>query len=96
MDRTEMQRAAAVVRARMEELDLTPNDIARAAHLDPTTVRALIRGERWPRESTRARINKVLGWPHGEVTRRAFVPALDQISTPELARELYERVRNNP
>ena len=96
MNTEEQRRAGAVVSARIAELNTTPADIARKAGLDPTTVRAIMRGTRWPQNRTRERLTAALGWSDGEIARRAIDGSpLDQVPTVELARVLLERVRES-
>lgn len=78
----------------MTELGITAPELARRAGVDPTTVRALIKSERWPRDSTRRRISRALGWPDGEVARIALTdpPPLSAIPTEDLVRELCRRL----
>ena len=72
-------------------------EFARRAGLDPTTVRAIVNGTRWPRDSTRAKLRTALGWPNGEITRVAIraTPALSAVSTADLVRELCNRLNGH-
>lgn len=63
------QRAADAVDARMGDLDLNQQQLAEKAGVDTKTVGDLIRGTRWPIARTRARIERALGWPPGELQR---------------------------
>lgn len=63
------QRAADAVAARMGDLDLTQHQLAAKAGVDPKTVGDLVRAVRWPIARTRAKIERALGWPPGELTR---------------------------
>ncbi|MFI9507543.1 multiprotein-bridging factor 1 family protein [Nocardia sp. NPDC052566] len=54
----------AVVRRRIE-LKMDQSDLAREAQVDAKTVRYLERGERWPRDSSRAKIERALDWIPG-------------------------------
>lgn len=56
-----------LVEARITALGLTATDVATRAELNPKTVRGLIAGDRWPRTSSRGRIEQVLGWPAGTI-----------------------------
>jgi plasmid maintenance system antidote protein VapI len=78
------------------ELGITPGQLARQAGVDATTVRALIRGTRWPRMVTAERINAALGWAPGELQRAglgATNESLANFRTVDLAREVYARLR---
>jgi predicted transcriptional regulator len=97
MNPAERRRAGAIVQGRLAELRITTTELAAKAGLDPTTVRAFLRGDRWPHASTRAAINTALGWCEGEIARRALrgSATLDDTSTEDLAREVYERVKRD-
>jgi transcriptional regulator with XRE-family HTH domain len=89
----ERRRAGGAVAERMKELGLTAPRLAEKARVDPTTVRALITGTRWPRDDTRERITAALDWPPEEISRRVLagrVP-LDDVATADLIRELCRR-----
>lgn len=79
---SERMRAGRAVEVRMAERLLTRSIVARRAQVDPKTLAALITGERWPRVGTRARIERALGWPAGEIDRRAR----NGLSASDLAR----------
>ena len=65
------QRAAAAVAARRGELDMTQQQLSAAAGVDSKTIGNLESRGRWPIATTRARIEKALGWPSGEMERIA-------------------------
>jgi hypothetical protein len=84
--------ASLAVRIKMNDMRLTVPVLAKMAGVDETTIRALLAGSRWPRSETRDRITDALGWPVGELERRASVrPDLLAFTTLELLRELYRR-----
>lgn len=56
----------AIVQERLK-LGMDQIELARAAEVDPKTLRALERDERWPREGNRARIERALGWAPGSL-----------------------------
>lgn len=85
-------RAGRAVAARLAETQSTPPALARAAGVAPNTIRALIRGDRWPRPDTRERIVVALGWPRGELVRRALDGEVAQLSTADLLLEVLRRV----
>lgn len=70
--------------ARLGELNLTQEGLAAAADVDPKTVYGLIKGHRWPRPSTRAKIERALGYKPGSLTliRDGQEPALVTPSMP--------------
>lgn len=76
----------------------TPAAIARAAGLDPKTVRSLIDGEHWPSDYTQSRVEAALRWSEGEIVRRAvrggIDGALDALTDVELATELLRRLND--
>ncbi|MGY1946657.1 helix-turn-helix domain-containing protein [Nocardia asiatica] len=43
--------------------------LAERAEVDPKTVRSLEKGERWPREASRSKIEDALGLPSGTLNR---------------------------
>lgn len=68
MDR---QRAARAVAARRGELGMTQLELAETAGVDSKTIGNLERRGRWPIAKNRARIEKALHWPVGEMERIA-------------------------
>lgn len=80
--------------ARINELGLTVPKIAAKAGVSPNTLRRLIRGVTWPNDDSRQRITDALGWPPGEIARRAVVRdgELDRWTTAELLDEVRRRV----
>ena len=98
MDAEEKARAARAVQSRMAERRLSPAAVQRAAGVDPKTLRALLRGDRWPTLPVRGRVERALGWEPGELLRRArgvmaTAPAagLAGVSTDELLAEVVRR-----
>jgi transcriptional regulator with XRE-family HTH domain len=77
----------------MRELGLTAVQLAQKAGLDPSTVRAVIAGRRWPNEATRQKLAEALGWKLGDVARLAMAchVTLEQVPTADLVRELCRR-----
>ena len=87
----------------MSELGLSAAELARLAGVDASTVRALLKGRRWPNDGTRNRLSAALGWPPGEIARAAVrqggapiganrFGSLSEVSTAELAHELCDRL----
>ena len=93
MDEDRVYRAARKVVARRGELDMTQDELAKRAGIDPTTVRNLERreGPRWPIARTRARIEKALLWPNGEIERLA----LEDEQEPGIPAALEEAVKRS-
>ena len=56
------QRAGRAVAGRIAEMRSTPAAVARAAGVDPKTVRSLINGTHWPCDETQSRVEAVLRW----------------------------------
>lgn len=63
----DMRAAGAAVEAAAGEKGWNGRDLAKVASVDPGTVADLISGKRWPRSTTRARIEKALEWPSGSI-----------------------------
>lgn len=53
------------VAERRVELGLSQAALAKAASVDAKTLRSLERGERWPQDANRAKIERALGWRPG-------------------------------
>ena len=88
------QRASLAIRARMNETGATVPSLAKKAGIDQATIRSLLSAQRWPRKATLVRLNKALGWPEGEINRRAELrPELQEFTSVELIAELYRRAR---
>lgn len=90
------KRAGLAVGTRIIELGMTGNTVARDTGLNVQTVRALVRGQRWPREKTRELIAKALDWPPDEIERRATDTSADfkGVDSGRLLEELCERFRS--
>ncbi len=73
MPKVEVDVAAAAQLARdaMHVRHLDVRAVADLADLDPGTVGDFVAGTRWPRTSTRGRLEQVLGLPAGELERVA-------------------------
>lgn len=89
----ERRRAGRLVAARIKELGMTTPALAEKAGVDATTVRALIKGVRWPQARTWERLDPVLGFDPGEVAKLAVGSArrIEDYSTQELLAELCRR-----
>jgi DNA-binding XRE family transcriptional regulator len=77
-----------IVSQRRNELQRDAADLARSAEVDPKTLQSLERGERWPRDRSRSRIEEALGWQLGSLNElRAGREAV--VMPPEQARTHY-------
>lgn len=78
----------------MNESGLTVPQLAEEARVAEGTIRALLSGERWPRAASRRQIARALGWPPGEIARRADRQTqLEAFSVDELLAEISRRFR---
>lgn len=85
------QRAARAVTARRGELGMTQQELAGAAGVDIKTIGNLESRGRWPIARTRARIEKALGWPVGELERLASEePEPEPLIPPGLRKSIRE------
>ena len=66
VERTLTQVGNWVARRRLE-LRLDAAEVARTANVDPKTLASLEKGERWPRDRSRASIENALGWATGSL-----------------------------
>jgi DNA-binding XRE family transcriptional regulator len=67
----DMRRVSRAVIARRGELDMTQAELAAAASVDTKTIGSLETRGRWPIARSRARIERALSWPAGEMERIA-------------------------
>lgn len=90
----QQRRAGLAVAARIIDRGTTVTKLAAAASVSPTTIRAVIRGVRWPNATTRDALDAALDWPAGEIHRRALLGdvRLSQFTIMELLREVCRRV----
>lgn len=65
------KRAGAAVAARIREMHWTVRKVATDAGVGEATLRRLMAGRTWPQQHTRDRIGSAIGWPPGEIARRA-------------------------
>lgn len=91
----ERRRAGLAVSERIADRSLSIIETARAADVDPKTLRALINGTRWPTAHVLRRIETALSWPAGEIVRRGRdgVKSLRGYSERDLMAELMWRLR---
>ncbi|MFE3196231.1 hypothetical protein ACFXHA_45050 [Nocardia sp. NPDC059240] len=66
-DATSLERVGREVQRRRLGLSMDPTTLARNAGVDTKTTRALEAGERWPRDMSRLKIEKALGWSAGSL-----------------------------
>ncbi|MCV7402515.1 FHA domain-containing protein [Mycobacterium fragae] len=62
-------RAGRAVAARRRELDITQRSLARDKIINAGTLIAFEKGRSWPRRGTLAKLEEVLNWPAGTITR---------------------------
>lgn len=62
-------RAGRAVAARRRELDITQRSLARDGIINAGTLIAFEKGRSWPRRGTLAKLEEVLNWPSGTITR---------------------------
>lgn len=68
MEQNGRLRAAEVYSRAVDELGLTPTEVARRGDIpDPDTVRDFMDGARWPQATTRAKLEKAIGWEAGSI-----------------------------
>ncbi|HEY1840296.1 MAG TPA: FHA domain-containing protein [Mycobacterium sp.] len=65
----DVARAGSAVAARRRELDITQRSLARDKVINAGTLIAFEKGRSWPRRGTLARLEEVLNWPPGTITR---------------------------
>lgn len=65
----DVARAGAAVTARRNELDLSQRHLAEMGIISTGTLIGLEKGRRWPRRTTRTKLEEALGWPSGHIAR---------------------------
>ncbi|WP_192809764.1 helix-turn-helix domain-containing protein [Actinomadura rudentiformis] len=65
------QRVARYVVARRRALDITQEQLAERARVDPKTVGSLESATRWPQKASREKIEQALDWDEGDLARIA-------------------------
>ena len=65
----DVARAGRAVAARRRELDITQRSLARDKVINAGTLIAFEKGRSWPRRGTLAKLEEVLNWPPGTITR---------------------------
>ncbi|MCB0950905.1 MAG: helix-turn-helix transcriptional regulator [Mycobacterium sp.] len=64
-----MVRAGAAAAARRRELDISQRSLAAEGVINAGALIAFEKGRSWPRQKTRAKLEEVLRWPPGTITR---------------------------
>ena len=64
-----MVRAGGAAAARRRELDISQRSLAADGIINAGALIAFEKGRSWPRERTRARLEEILRWPPGTITR---------------------------
>jgi transcriptional regulator with XRE-family HTH domain len=67
-----IMRAGAAVAARRRELDIAQRALAKEKIMNAGALIAFEKGRSWPRRSTLAKLEQVLEWPPGTITRLRF------------------------
>lgn len=81
-------RAGAAAAARRRELDISQRRLAADGIINAGALIAFEKGRSWPRERTRAKLEKVLQWPQGTIARlRKGEPVVRERSTEPAAGE---------
>lgn len=83
-----LRAAAAAVEAAAGAKGWNVRDLAAAAGVDYGTAADLVGAKRWPRNTTRAAIEKALGWPAGSIARVA-----DGDAAPGASSSAHQEVR---
>jgi DNA-binding XRE family transcriptional regulator len=65
----DVARAGRAVASRRRELDITQRSLARDKVINAGTLIAFEKGRSWPRRGTLAKLEEVLSWPPGTITR---------------------------
>jgi pSer/pThr/pTyr-binding forkhead associated (FHA) protein len=65
----DVARAGRAVAARRRELDITQRSLARDKIINAGTLIAFEKGRSWPRRGTLTKLEEVLNWPSGTITR---------------------------
>ncbi len=65
----DVARAGRLVAARRRELDITQRSLARDKIINAGALIAFEKGRSWPRQATLAKLEEVLQWPPGTITR---------------------------
>lgn len=85
-------RAGRAVEQRIARLGKTIPETAREAGIDVRTLRAFIRGKRWPTVAVRMRLCEVLDWAPGEIVRLTYPSPLSQYPARDLLDEIARRL----
>lgn len=91
MERT-LAEVGKIVTQRRNELHMDAAELARVAGVDPKTLASLEKGERWPRDKSRSRIEDALKWTAGSlsVVRRGGTPSMSGVIRDRSGRAIQE------
>ncbi|WIM87095.1 FHA domain-containing protein [Candidatus Mycobacterium wuenschmannii] len=90
----DVARAGRAVAARRRELDITQRSLARDKVINAGTLIAFEKGRSWPRRGTLTKLEEVLNWPAGTITRiRNGAPAAQGVQSGEVTEVLAETVQ---
>jgi transcriptional regulator with XRE-family HTH domain len=85
-----VMRAGAAVAARRDRLGITQRELARNKVMNAGALIAFEKGRSWPRKQTLAKLEDVLGWPPGTITRiRHGAKSPDEESTEVLTNTVH-------
>ncbi|MDQ1732143.1 MAG: hypothetical protein QOK10_2302, partial [Pseudonocardiales bacterium] len=76
-------RAGAAVAARRRELDIAQRTLARDKVMNAGALIAFEKGRSWPRRTTLAKLEEVLGWPSGTISRIRWGQRTEPINSDE-------------
>ncbi|OSC41540.1 hypothetical protein B8W66_09070 [Mycobacterium decipiens] len=76
-------RAGAAAAARRRELDISQRSLAADGIINAGALIAFEKGRSWPRERTRAKLEEVLQWPAGTITRIRRGEPAEPTATPD-------------
>ena len=85
-----------LVNERRRELALSSAALADLANVDAKTLRSLERGQRWPQDANRAKIEQALGWIPGALDALLAGVATDQVGQEDEESEASSRTRFAP
>ena len=77
-------RAGAAAAARREELGFSQRKLSDDKVIGQSNLVAFERGRRWPRDSTRAKLEKALNWAPGTLTRIRYGAAIPEDESTEV------------
>jgi transcriptional regulator with XRE-family HTH domain len=84
----DVARAGRAVAARRRELDITQRSLARDKVINAGTLIAFEKGRSWPRRGTLAKLEEVLNWPPGTITRIRNGATVSQVAQDDEVTEV--------